>query len=130
MVKFGTLEYFQKVAEACNSNEELKKSGMSMTMIYEITDMVLPSGGVSRHLLRFDKGSVAEVREAKPGEPADMVYIAKKEIFQRMFTGTLKGEDAMKTGWLKCNYSLGKMLRYGKPMGTYSKIIPTVQAEY
>jgi hypothetical protein len=103
MVKFGTLEYFQKVAEACNANEELKKSGMSMTMIYEITNMPLASGGASQHLLRLDKGSVIEVREAKPGEGADMVYIAKKEIFQRIFTGTLKGEDAMKTGWLKCN---------------------------
>lgn len=125
MVKFGTLEYFQKVAEACNASEALKKSGMTMTMIYDVTDMA-----PNRHLLRFDKGSVVEVREAKPGEGADMVYIAKKEIFQRMFTGTLKGEDAMKTGWLKCNYSLGKMLRYGKPMETYAKIIPTVQAEY
>jgi len=130
MVKFGTLEYFQKVAEAVNANEDMKKSNMSMTMIYEITDMIMPDGKPSRHFVKFDKGQVVEVRVSPPGEDCDMFYGAKKEIFQRMFTGTLKGEDAMKTGWLKCNYKLGKVLRYGKPMGTYSKIISAVPAEY
>jgi putative sterol carrier protein len=130
MAKFGTLEYFQKVAEVCNAGEDMKKTGMSMAMIHEVTDMALPNGSVSRHFLKFDKGQVVEVREATPTEDADLVYIAKNEIYRRMFTGSLKGEDAMKTGWLKCNYKLGKVLRYGKAMDTYSKIIATVSAEY
>jgi putative sterol carrier protein len=124
------MEYFQKLAETCNASEEMKKTGMSVTMIYEITDMTMPSGDVARYFLKFDKGSVVEVREAKPGEEVDMQYIAKKEIYGRMFTGKLKGEDAMKTGWLKCNYKLGKMLRYGAAFNVFNKIISSVPAEY
>jgi putative sterol carrier protein len=130
IVKFGTLEYFQKIAEACNASESLMKSFMSLTMIYQVTDMILPNGGTSRHYLKFEKGRVVEVREATPTEDADIVYIVQKEIFQRLFTGTLKAEDAMKTGWLKMGCKLGKVLRYKGAMDTYSKIVPAIQAEY
>jgi putative sterol carrier protein len=130
MAQFGTLEYFQKLAEACNANEALKKSNMNINMIYNVTDMVLPNGNPSRFFLKFDKGQVVEVREATPTDEGDFVYTAKKEIFKRIFTGTLKAEDAMKTGWLKLDYKLGKVFRYKGAMDTFSKIIPTVQAEY
>jgi putative sterol carrier protein len=130
MVQFGTLDYYKKVAEAMNTSEEMKNAGMTMNMIYEVSDVLMPNGSPSRHFLKFDKGQVVEVREAKPGEDVDVSYIAKKEIYQRMFTGSLKGEDAMKTGWLKCNYKLGKMIKWQKALGVFMKVIATVPAEY
>lgn len=130
MVKFGTLEYFQKVAEAVNANDEMKKTNINLTMMYYIPNVKLPNGKESRHLLKFENGQIVEIREASPSEDADIIYEAKSDIFQRVFSGTLKAEDAMRTGWLKVNYKLGKLLRYKKALDVYGKILPTVQAEF
>jgi len=130
LVKFGTLEYFQKVAEAANASEALAKTKMDLTMIYVVTDLKLPNGNESRHFLKFEKGKVVEVREANTAEDADLVYTAKAEIFQRLFSGSLSADNAMKTGWLKMKYKLGKVLRYKGAMDTYSRLVPTVQADY
>ncbi|MDD1776232.1 MAG: hypothetical protein LUP94_02635 [Candidatus Methanomethylicus sp.] len=130
MVKYGTLEYFQAVAEALNKDAEFVKSGMSTTYIYRFTDRKNASGGDLSFLLKFDKGKVVEIKEVPATEDAEFIGTGPYDILTKISKGELDGQQAMKDGTFKFKYFLFKAARYGKTLTRMGEIARTVPVEY
>jgi hypothetical protein len=87
-VKFGTLEYYKKLAEIINIDETISKSHIDTTVLIVFEDVKTAEGANKAFLIRFEDGKVAEVREAKPDEDAEFTISATYSIH----AGIAKGE--------------------------------------
>lgn len=130
MVKYGTLEYFQALAEALNKDEEFGKSGMSTTYIYRFTDRQNASGGMLSYFLKFEKGKVVEVKEVSDKEDAEFIGTGPYDILVKISKGELDGQQAMKDGTFKFKYFLFKAARYGKTLQRMGAVAQALPVEY
>jgi len=87
-VKFGTLEYYKKLAEIINIDETISKSHIDTTVLIVFEDVKTAEGANKAFLIKFEDGKVAEVREAKPDEDAEFTISATYSIH----AGIAKGE--------------------------------------
>lgn len=87
-MKFGTLEYYKKLAEIINIDETISKSHIDTTVLIVFEDVKTAEGANKAFLIRFEDGKVAEVREAKPDEDAEFTISATYSIH----AGIAKGE--------------------------------------
>lgn len=113
MVKFGTLEYYKKWAEAINRDEQVSKSGLSATVLNVFEDLKTAEGMEKAFFMKYEDGKVTDVREARPDEEAEFVT----RTTYSMFAGIAKGEVDPQQA--KPKYSLMKALRH---MGTWKRI--------
>lgn len=113
MVKFGTLEYYKKWAEAINHDERVSKSDLTTTIIHVFTDVKNEDGTSKAFFMKFENGKVIEVREALPNEKAEFMT----STTYNMFVGIAKGEINPQKANPK--YNLVKAMRY---MGVLSRI--------
>lgn len=87
-MKFGTLEYYKKLAEIINIDETISKSHIDTTVLIVFEDVKTAEGANKAFLIKFEDGKVAEVREAKPDEDAEFTISATYSIH----AGIAKGE--------------------------------------
>ncbi len=130
MVKYGTLEYYQALAEALNKDEEFVKSGMSTTYIYRFTDRKNAAGGDLSYFMKFEKGKVVEVREATATEDAEFIGTGPYDILTKITKGELDGQQAMNDGTFKFKYFLFKGARYGKTLVHMGAVARTMNVEF
>ncbi len=130
MVKYGTLEYFQALANALNNDPEFTKSGMTTTYIYRFTDRKNASGGDLGFLLRFEKGRVTEVKEVPATEDAEFIGTGPYDILAKISRGELDGQKAMKDGTFKFKYFMFKAVRYGNTLKRMGEIGRGLNPEY
>jgi hypothetical protein len=116
LVKYGTLDYFKRWAEAVNNDEKVTKSGMSTTVLNVFTDVKNDEGVPKAFLLKYENGTVTEVREAKPDEKAEFVTSASYS----MFVGIAKGEINPQKANPK--YPLVKALKYMQTLNRIQEI--------
>jgi len=113
LVKFGTLEYYQKWAEAINNDPEVTKSCLSATVLNIFEDVKTAEGTETAFFMKYENGKVTEVREGNPDEKAEFVTRST----YKMLAGIAKGEVDPQQA--KPKYSILKALRY---MGTWQRI--------
>ena len=91
MVKFGTLEYYQQVADALNKNADWMKAALTTNFMYVYTDVFNADGTPKAFLIDIKEGKVT-ASEAKAAD------LSKKEIefgstaTYAMQAGIAKGE--------------------------------------
>lgn len=118
MVKYGTLEYFKKLAEAVNNDEVISKSGLTMTVLSGFTDLN------KAFLTAYQNGKVKEVKEVKMDDKAD--FITKADY--AMMAGIAKGEIDARTA--KPKFSMIKAMQNMKALtrlGEITKKLPDVE---
>ncbi len=130
MVKFGTLEYYQALAEGLNKDEEFKKSGISTTYIYRMTDRKNAAGGMLSFFMKFDKGQVVEVKEVDEKMDAEFIGTGPYDILVKIAKGELDGQQAMKEGTFKFKYFLFKAARYGNTLKRLGVVGKNLNPEY
>ncbi len=130
MVKYGTLEYYRRLAEALNNDPDFTKSGISTTYIHRFTDRQNASGGNLSFLLKFENGRAVEVKEVPATEDAEFVGTGPYDILSKISKGELDGQKAMKDGTFKLKYSLFKAVRYGNALKRMGEVGRGLNAEY
>lgn len=117
--KFGTLEFYQAMADALNADPEWADKGKPLTcaMVY------VYGPPVNRNFfLNYDAGKIIEVVEvASPDErPAEFVITGSGDAWKAVLTKEIKPATAMATGKLKVK---GKQTFLLKNMGAFSHIL-------
>lgn len=124
-VKFGTLEFYQAMADALNDDPVwLEKGGEKITydMVYNYEAPIEGS-----FFCRFESGKVTEVRHASPAdvEAADFVISGSSDVWKGCFDGSINSTVAMTRGQLRVR---GKMATLLKHMKAFQHVI-TVMSE-
>jgi len=117
--KFGTLEFYQAMADALNADPEWADKGkpLSCAMVYAYGPPVNRS-----FYLNFDEGRITEVAEvATPEErPAEFVITGTGDSWKAVLQKEVKPATAMATGKLKVK---GKQTFLLKNMSAFSHIL-------
>jgi len=113
MVKFGTLDFYKKWAEAINKDEKVSKSDLTTTILHVYTDVKDEKDAPKAFFMKIENGKVTDVREAKPDEKAEFVI----STTYNMWVGIAKGEINPQKANPK--YNLVKALKY---MGVLNRI--------
>lgn len=119
-VKFGTVEFYQAMADALNADPEwFEKGGDKITydMVYNYEAPVEGS-----FFCRYDHGKVTEVRAATPDdvEHADFVISGSSDVWKGVFDGSINPTVAMTRGQLRVR---GKMAQLLKNMKAFQYVI-------
>ncbi len=130
MVKFGTLEYYQAVAEALNKDEAFGKSGLDCTYIYRYTDRKNAAGGDLSFFYKIAKGKIVEVREATATEDAEFIGTATYDTLAKIVKGEMDAQQAMKDGTFKFKYFLFKAARYANALKRMGEVARALPVEY
>lgn len=115
MVKFGTLDYYKKLAETINNDPEIGKSNLSTTMLNVFTDQKKDYGLAKAILLKYDKGKIVEVRETQPDEKVEFKTATTYETHVAISKGTVDPIKAgMKCPMMKAKQNMGVLQRIGQ----------------
>ena len=118
-VKFGTVEFYQAMADQLNSDPAWKDIGkdLSYKMVYVFTEPV-----DKRFYAVFDEGRVSGVREATEAdtEQVDFVITGPPDVWRGIFEKTINPTAALTTGKMKVK---GKMTTLLKNMKAFSYVI-------
>lgn len=118
-VKFGTLAFYEAMAEQLNNDPEWKDIGknLSYAMVYNYEAPL-----VSAFYTKFDNGTVVEVRDASSAdiENADFVVSGSSDVWKGCFTNTINPTVAMTRGKLRVR---GKMTQLLKNMAAFQYVI-------
>ncbi|MFC3778470.1 SCP2 sterol-binding domain-containing protein [Mycolicibacterium holsaticum] len=122
-VKFGTLSFYEVMAEQLNNDLEWKDIGknLSYAMVYNYEAPLEGS-----FYTKFDNGEVVEVREASPVdiENADFVISGSSDVWKDCFTDAINPTVAMTRGKLRVR---GKMTQLLKNMAAFQYVITAMK---
>ncbi|MGH9035608.1 MAG: SCP2 sterol-binding domain-containing protein [Acidimicrobiia bacterium] len=121
-VKFGTVDFYQAMADMLNNDPEWATIGkkLSYSMVYDYGPPV-----DKRFYVVFDEGRVTEVREAVEGDAdaANFVVSGPADIWRGVFEKTVNPTAALTRGQMKVK---GKMTVLLKNMDAFSYVIDTM----
>ena len=128
MVKFLSLEYWKKVEEIANSDEEfmIKSRGFIASFTFNVTE-----GAVRPAIYaKFDNGKVPELRELKEGEKTDFTLEGSYEIWSQVNKGEIEGANAIMTRQLMFKGNMSSIIRYSKAFLRLFQVMQQVPVEY
>ncbi|WP_019875201.1 SCP2 sterol-binding domain-containing protein [Sporichthya polymorpha] len=118
-VKLGTVDFYQAMADALNSDPEWAEKGKNLNyrMVYNYE---APIEG-SFHA-KFENGKVTEVRDASPqdAEEADFVISGSSDTWAGVFKKEINPTVALTRGQLRVR---GKMSQLLKNMSAFQYVI-------
>jgi len=123
-----TVEYFKAIQEKANADEEFKRGayGFSATFTFKVTDR----GDLPPVFMRFDEGTVAEVRELEEGEKTEFTLQGPYNIWTQISKGELDGPTAIMTRQMVFLGSMGTIMRYGKAFKRILELMTQIETEY
>lgn len=128
MVMFLSLDYWSRVEETANSDEEfsLRAKGFTASFTFKVTDREeLPPTYVM-----FDDGRVTEVRSLVPGEITDFALEGPYDVWVNVNTGKLDSANAIMTRQLQFKGSMSSIIRYSKAFLRLFTLMQKVTVEY
>ena len=128
MVKFLSLEYWKKVEEIANSDEEfmIKSRGFIASFTFNVTE-----GAVRPAIYaKFDNGKVPELRELNEGEKTDFTLEGSYEIWSQVNKGEIEGANAIMTRQLMFKGNMSSIIRYSKAFLRLFQVMQQVPVEY
>jgi putative sterol carrier protein len=114
-LKFGTLEYYQALANALTKDEKVANSGLSTDMLMVFSDVLDADGTPKAFVMKFDNGKVT-ASDAKSTDKAEFTTTAT----YAMLAGIAKGEINSQKAKLKL--PMVKAMKYMKPLGRVQEI--------
>jgi len=128
MVKFLSLDYWMKVEETANSDEEfgIKARGLTASYTFKVTDKEeLPPIYVM-----FEEGGVTEVRKLKEGEATDFTLEGPYDTWVAVNKGEMDPANAIMTRQLHFKGSMSRIIRYSKAFLRLFTVMQKVSVEY
>jgi len=112
MVRFLGLDYWKKVEEIANGDEEFEIK--ARTFVASFTFNVTEGSDVPAIYVKFDNGKVAEVRELAEGEKTDFTLEGPYSIWTQVNKGEIMSE----------------IIRYSKAFLRLFQVMEQVPVEY
>ncbi len=128
MLNFLDLNYWRKVQEIANSDEEfgIKARNFTASFIFKVNDMeALPIVYV-----KFDNGKVTDLRELGEGEKTDFSLEGPYEVWVKVNKGELDGGNAIMTRQLHFRGNMSSIIRYSKAFLRLFEVMQQVPVEY
>jgi putative sterol carrier protein len=128
MVQFLSLEYWEKVEEIANGDEEfgIKARAFIASFTFRVTDKEdLPAIYV-----KFDDGKVTEVRELTEEEKTDFTLEGPYEIWTQVNRGEMEGANAIMTRMLMFKGNMSAIIRYSKAFLRLFEVMQQVPVDY
>ena len=128
MVQFLSLEYWEKVEEIANGDEEfgIKARAFVASFTFRVTDRE----GLPDVYVKFDDGTVSEVRELGEGEKTDFTLEGPYEIWTQVNRGEMEGANAIMTRMLMFKGNMSAIIRYSKAFLRLFQVMQQVPVEY
>ncbi len=113
MVKFFTLEFFQKLAEELNSNPSFESSMADFqgSMILRVTDRNLAV------YFEINNGKIENLKEAEEGDEAEYVLEGTYDTWVRIGKAELMAREAIMSGAIKLEGSFMTLVSYADGFG-------------
>ena len=113
MVKFFTLEFFQKLAEELNSNPSFESSMADFqgSMILRVTDRDLAV------YFEIKNGKIENLKEAEEGDEAEYVLEGTYDTWVRIGKAELMAREAIMSGAIKLEGSFMTLVSYADGFG-------------
>ena len=128
MLNFLDLDYWRKVQEIANSDEEfgIKARNFTASFMFKVNDMeALPIVYV-----KFEDGNVTELREMREGEKTDFSLEGPYEAWMKVNKGELDGGNAIMTRQLHFRGNMSSIIRYSKAFLRLFEVMQQVPVEY
>jgi putative sterol carrier protein len=128
MVQFLSLEYWEKVEEIANGDEEfgIKARAFIASFTFRVTDREdLPAIYV-----KFDDGRVTEVRSLAAEERTDFTLEGPYEIWTQVNRGEMEGANAIMTRMLMFKGNMSAIIRYSKAFLRLFEVMQQVPVDY
>jgi len=128
MVKFLSVDYWKRVEEVANSDEEfgLKAKGFTASFTFRVTD----KEDLPPIYVKFEDGKVTEVRELGESESTDFTLEGPYEIWVKVNKGELDPGNAIMTRQLRFKGSMSEIMRYSKAFLRLFNLMQEVPVEY
>jgi putative sterol carrier protein len=128
MVRFQSLDYWKKVEEIANGDEEFEIK--SRSFVASFTFNVTEGSDVPAIYVKFDNGKVAEVRELAEGEKTDFTLEGSYDIWTQVNKGEIEGANAIMTRQLQFKGNMSEIIRYSKAFLRLFQVMQQVPVEY
>jgi len=128
MVRFLGLDYWMKVEEIANGDEEFEIKARAF--VASFTFNVTEGSDVPAIYVKFDNGKVAEVRELAEGEKTDFPLEGPYDIWTQVNKGESEGANAIMTRQLMFKGNMSEIIRYSKAFLRLFQVMQQVPVEY
>jgi len=128
MVRFLGLEYWKKVEEIANGDEEFEIK--SRLFVASFTFNVTEGSDVPAIYVKFDNGKVTEVRELAEGEKTDFTLEGPYDIWTQVNKNEIEGANAIMTRQLQFKGNMSAIIRYSKAFLRLFQVMQQVPVEY
>jgi putative sterol carrier protein len=128
MVKFLGMEYWNKVEEIANSDEEfsIKARSFVASFTFSVTDRE----DVPAAYVKFDDGKVTEVRPLGAEEKTDFTLEGTYDVWSQVNKGEIDGANAIMTLMLLFKGNMSAIIRYSKAFLRLFQLMQQVPVEY
>ena len=128
MVQYLGLEYWKKVREIANADEEfrIKTKGFNATFTYGVTD----KPDLPKVYMKFIDGEVVEERELAAEEKTDYTLEGPYEVWTKLNKGEMDAQSALMTRQLPFKGNMSAIIRYSKAFLRLFELMQTIPVEY
>lgn len=128
MVKFLGMEYWDKVEDIANSDEEfgIKARGFVASFTFRVTDRE----DVPAAYVKFDDGKVTEMRPLGVEEKTDFTLEGTYDVWSQVNKGEIDGANAIMTRMLQFKGNMSVIIRYSKAFLRLFQLMQQVPVEY
>jgi putative sterol carrier protein len=128
MVQYLGLEYWKKVREIANADEEfrIKTKGFNATFTYGVTD----KPELPKVYMKFVDGEVVEERQLAAGEKTDYTLEGPYEVWTKLNKKELDAQSALMTRQLPFKGNMSAIIRYSKAFLRLFELMQTIPVEY
>lgn len=128
MLNFLGLDYWKKVQEIANSDEEfeIKARNFTASFMFKVND----TESLPIVYVKFDDGEVTDLRELGEGEKTDFSLEGPYEVWVKVNKGELDGGNAIMTRQLHFRGNMSSIIRYSKAFLRLFEVMQQIPVEY
>ncbi len=128
MVKYLSLEFWKKVQELANADQEfgIKAKMFTATFTFKVSD----KADLKPVYAKFADGKIAELRNTNEGEKTDFSLEGTYDIWSKVNKGELDGSNAIMQRQLQFKGNMSNIIRYSKSFLRLFQLMQKVPVEY
>jgi putative sterol carrier protein len=128
MAKYLSLEYWKKVQELANVDQEfgIKAKLFAASFTFKVTDQP----DLKPIYAKFADGKIAELRDVNEGEKTDFNLEGTYDVWSKVNKGELDGSNAIMQRQLQFKGNMSNIIRYSKSFLRLFQLMQKVPVEY
>ena len=128
MAKYLSLEYWKKVQELANADQEfsIKSKMFTASFTFKVTD----KSDLHPIYAKFADGKISEIRTINEGEKTDFSLEGTYDIWSMVNKGELDGSNAIMQRQLQFKGNMSNIIRYSKSFLRLFQLMQKVPVEY